>query len=110
MPVPSDSLLRIWSNVSGVRDSSSRATRFTRRSSGMAAASYFPPCRQTSRECVFASRDRPEVRSERPGVLELDVDVEEPGGPTEPGTRAAPEPAVAFTELVGPVGPGIASW
>ena len=56
-PYPSDSLLRIWSNVSGVRDSSSRATRFTRRSSGcMAAASYFPPCRQTSRGCVCVTR------------------------------------------------------
>ena len=50
------------------------------------------------------------VRSERPGVLELDVDVEEPDGPTDPGTQAAPEPALAFTELVGPVEPGIASW
>jgi hypothetical protein len=39
-------------------------------------------------------------------VLELDVDVEEPDGPTDPGTRVAPEPAVAFTELVGPVEPG----
>ena len=46
------------------------------------------------------------VRSERPGVIELAVEVEEPDGPPDRGTRVAPEPAVAFTELVGPVGPG----
>ena len=50
------------------------------------------------------------IRSERPGVLELDVDVEEPDAPADPATQAGPERAVAFTELVGPWDRGIASW
>jgi Protein of unknown function (DUF3866) len=37
--------------------------------------------------------------------LDVDVDVEEPDDPTDPATQVS-EPAVAFTELVGPVGPG----
>jgi len=46
-----------------------------------------------------------DVRSERPGVLELDVDLDDdPEAPTEPGID--PAAAVAFTDLVGPVAAG----
>ena len=41
------------------------------------------------------------IRTERPGVLELDVDVDD-----DLGDRGSSGVAVAFTDLVGPLEPG----